>query len=252
MRYSDRDFVEAVSDNDPDYDSDDDIVGEAVYDDDYLRQRKQTKVSSSSSEGDEEYQLDEENIEEDDQEDSLSISEDSDQPRKFKPLKGRTRRETKLQSAREIQSGLRRSKRVTRNSINYRQYAMSDSETESTKPKKSNATDNHSDPSENENGEYMMETETEDSDVGKDDEEQDEEQYDEEQEDEQEMNLDKPTDFPMEEIELNQPPEKQNSPRQEEVEGMNKRQFLDLNELAPSPGFEDDPDSIMKDEKDDY
>ncbi|KAK4264256.1 hypothetical protein QN277_025461 [Acacia crassicarpa] len=241
MRYSEKEFVQAVSDNEAEFDSDDDIVGEAVYDDEYLRQRKQRKVSSSS-EGDEEYQWDEENVEEDDQEDSLSISEESDQPRKFKPLAGRTRRETKLQSVGEIQSGLRRSKRVTRNPINYRQYVMSDSETESTKPKKSNAADDHSDPSENENGEYMMETETEDSDVGKDDEEQ---------EDEQEMNLDKPIDFPVQERE-NQPPEKLNSPRQEEVEGMNKRRFLDLNELAPSSGFEDGPNSIMNDENDDY
>ncbi|XP_028788196.1 DDT domain-containing protein DDR4-like isoform X2 [Neltuma alba] len=243
MRYSEKEFVEALSDNEEDFDSDDDIVGEAVYDDEYLRQRKQRKVSSSS-EGDEEYQWDEENVEDDDQEDSLSISEDSsDQPRKFKPLAGRTRRETKLQSVGEIQSGLRRSKRVTRNRINYRQYVMSDSESESTKPKKSNAADDHSDPSENENGEYMMETETEDSDVGKDDEER---------EDEQEMNLDKPTDFPVEERKQNQPPERLNSPAQEEVEGMNKRRFLDLNELAPSSGFEDGPNSIMKDENDDY
>ncbi|XP_054805870.1 DDT domain-containing protein DDR4-like [Prosopis cineraria] len=242
MRYSEKEFVEAISDNEADFDSDDDIVGEAVYDEEYLRQRKQRKVSSSS-EGDEEYQWDEDHVEEDDQEYSLSTSEDSGQPRKFKPLVGRTRRETKLQSVGEIQSGLRRSKRVTRNRINYRQYVVSDSETESIKPNKSNATDDHSDPSENENGEYMMETETEDSDAGEDDEEQ---------EDVQEIDVDKPIDFPVEEREQNPPPENLNRPSQEDVEGMNKRHFLDLNELAPCAGFEDCPNSVMKDENNDY
>lgn len=239
MRYSERDFVEAVSDNDADFDSDDDIVGEAIYDEEYLRQRKQRKKDSSSSEGDEEYQWDEENAEDedDDQEDSLSISEDSDKPRKFKQLQGRTRGETKRRSVGEIQSGLRRSKRATRNRINYRQYVVSESETESTKPEKCNATDDHSDPSQDENGEYMMESEDSDS---NDDEEQENEERD--------MKVDNPVAYPTEEKEQSQPPEKLNSPSQEEVEGMTKRRFLDLNELAPSSGFDDGPNTIMKDE----
>ena len=96
-RYSEKDFVEALSDNEADYDSDDDIVGEAVYDEEYLQKRKQRRKASSSSgsEGDEEYHWDEDNVE-DEEEDSLSVSEDSDKPRKFKRLAGRTRRETPL------------------------------------------------------------------------------------------------------------------------------------------------------------
>ncbi|MCI20226.1 aminoacyl-tRNA synthetase, partial [Trifolium medium] len=37
-------------------------------------------------------------------------------------------------------------------------------------------------------------------------------------------------------------------PGQDEVEGTGKRRFLDLNELAPSPGFDDGPNTIVKDE----
>lgn len=236
MRYSEKEFVEALSDNEAEYDSDDDIVGEAIYDEEYLRKRKQRRNRSSSSEGDDEYRWDEDNVEEeedDDDEDSLSISEDSDKPRKTKQLPGRTRRETKLRSVGEIQSGLRRSKRATRNCINYRQYEMSESEPESTKPEKSNASDEHSGPSEN--GDYMMENEDSDSNDGED----------------QEMKEDNEPDvYPAveEKEEEKQPPEKSNSPNQEEVEVTKKRRFLDLNELAPSSGFDDGPNTIMKDE----
>ncbi|RDY05417.1 DDT domain-containing protein DDR4, partial [Mucuna pruriens] len=237
-RYSEREFVEAVSDNDADFDSDDDIVGEAVYDEEYLKKRKQKRKSSSSSEGDEEYQWDESNVEdeeEEDDDDSLSISEDSDKPLKVKQLPGRTRRETKLRSVGEIQSGLRRSKRATRNRINYRQYEASESETEFIKSEKSNTSADHTDPSEN--GEYVMESEGSD---GSDDEEQ-------------EMKVDVPVTYPaVEENEQNQPPEKLTSPGQEEVESTGKRRFLDLNELAPSTGFDDGPNTIMKDEDNDY
>nr|GMD96924.1 DDT domain-containing protein DDR4 [Ipomoea batatas] len=67
--YSTQEFVEAISDNDADFDSDDDIVGEVVYDEEYLRrQKKRRKI----------------------------VSEDSDEPQKFKKLPGRTRRESKL------------------------------------------------------------------------------------------------------------------------------------------------------------
>nr|GMD80994.1 DDT domain-containing protein DDR4 [Ipomoea batatas] len=69
--YSTQEFVEAISDNDADFDSDDDIVGEVVYDEEYLRrQKKRRKI----------------------------VSEDSDEPQKFKKLPGRTRRESKLRS----------------------------------------------------------------------------------------------------------------------------------------------------------
>ncbi|XP_047165354.1 DDT domain-containing protein DDR4-like [Vigna umbellata] len=246
-RYSEREFVGAVSYNEADFDSDDDIVGEAVYDEEYLEKRKHKRKSSSSSEGEEEHEWDEYNVEDDEEEedddddDSLSMSEDSDKPRKVKQVPGRTRRETKLRSVGEIQSSLRRSKRATRNSINYRQYEASESETEFIKSDKSDTSaDDHSEPSEN--GEYMMESE--DS-GGSDDEEQ-------------ETKVDEPITYPaIEENEQNQAPEKlsspgQEDPGQEEVESTGKRRFLDLNELAPTTGFDDGPNTIMKDEDNDY
>ncbi|KAF3437102.1 hypothetical protein FNV43_RR19855 [Rhamnella rubrinervis] len=236
QRYSEKEFVEAVSDNEADFDSDDDIVGEAIYDEEYLRQRKQRRKFSSSSEGDEEYHWDDENAEEEEEEeeeDSLSISEDSDGPQtqKFKKLPGRTRRETKLRSVDELQSGLRRSKRATRNRINYRQYELSESEPES-KPEKSHASDEHSDPSEN--GEYSTESQEY---YGNDD-------------DDQETKEDQPVEvYPdtVEKEEQNPTAEKLSSPGRDEVEGIRKRRFLDLNEAAPA-GFDDGPNTIMKDE----
>lgn len=238
QRYSEKEFVEAVSDNDADFDSDDDIVGEAVYDEEYLRKRKQRKLSSSS-EGDEEYRWDEENPEdeeeEEEEEESLSISEDSDGPQRFKKLPGRTRRETKLRSVDELQSGLRRSKRATRNRINYRQYDLSESETESLKQEKSNASDGRSD--ESDKVEYSMGSQ--DSDDNDDD---------------QELKVDQPVEnYPQTvQKEINQPSEKSNSPVQDEAEGVRKRRFLDLNELAPGSGFDDGPNTILKDDTNDF
>ncbi|KAK9278722.1 hypothetical protein L1049_028298 [Liquidambar formosana] len=234
QRYSEKEFVGAISDNEADFDSDDDIVGEAVYDEEYLRRRKQRRKLSSSSEGDEEYRWDEEKSEEEEEEeeeDSASISEDSDEPQRFKKLPGRTRRETKLRSVDELQSGLRRSKRATRNRINYRQYELSDSENESLKPEKSNASDGHSDASDN----VEFSEGSQDSDRNRDD---------------QEIKVDQPVEHYPETVEKeqNQPPEKSNSPGQDEVEGVRKRRFLDLNELAPGSGFDDGPNTIMKDE----
>ncbi|XP_011028681.1 PREDICTED: uncharacterized protein LOC105128629 [Populus euphratica] len=235
QRYSATEFVEAVSDNEAGFDSDDDIVGEAVYDDEYLRKRKQKRLSSSS-EGDEEYQWDDENVEEeeeDEEEDSLSISEDSEEPQKFNKFPGRTRREKKLRSVDEIQSGLRRSRRSTRNQINYRQYELSESETESMKREKSNVSDEHSDASEN--AEYSAGSQSQDSD-GNDD--------------KQDMKIDQPVegDKVTEQKEQNQPPEQSNSPVPDEVDGVRKRRFLDLNELAPGSGFDDGLNTVMKDE----
>ncbi|KAL3571009.1 hypothetical protein D5086_028258 [Populus alba] len=235
QRYSATEFVEAVSDNEAGFDSDDDIVGEAVYDDEYLRKRKQKRLSSSS-EGDEEYRWDDENgeeEEEDEEEDSLSNSEDSEEPQKLNKVPGRTRRETKLRSVDEIQSGLRRSRRSTRNQINYRQYELSESETESMKREKSNASDEHSDASEN--AEYSAGSQSQDSD-GNDD--------------KQDTKVDQPVegDKVTEQKEQNQPPEQSNSPVQDEVDGVRKRRFLDLNELAPGSGFDDGLNTVMKDE----
>nr|TKS16079.1 hypothetical protein D5086_0000026520 [Populus alba] len=233
QRYSATEFVEAVSDNEAGFDSDDDIVGEAVYDDEYLRKRKQKRLSSSS-EGDEEYRWDDENgeeEEEDEEEDSLSNSEDSEEPQKLNKVPGRTRRETKLRSVDEIQSGLRRSRRSTRNQINYRQYELSESETESMKREKSNASDEHSDASEN--AEYSAGSQSQDSD-GNDD--------------KQDTKVDQPVegDKVTEQKEQNQPPEQSNSPVQDEVDGVRKRRFLDLNELAPGSGFDDGLNTMFR------
>ncbi|KGN63642.2 DDT domain-containing protein DDR4 isoform X2 [Cucumis sativus] len=242
QRYSEKDYVEALSDNDADFDSDDDIVGEAVYDEEYLRKRKQRRKTSSSSEGDEEYHYEEENDEEEEEEEeeSLSISEDSDQPRKVKKLPGRTRRETKLRSVGEIQSGLRRSKRATRSRINYGQYDLSESEPENNKVKKTNAaSDEHTDDA-SENGDYSV-----DLSQGSDNE-------DDEEDDDQEMKVDQPDEVYAQNVEEQNPPEKSVSPDQDETDGTKKTRFLDLNELAPGSGFEDAPTSELKDDTDDF
>lgn len=237
QRYSGKEFVEAGSDHEAGFDSDDDIVGEVVYDDEYLRQRKQKRKMSSGSEGDEEYHGDEDNAEDeeeeddDDDDDDLSTSDDSDEPRKLKKLPaGRTRREAKLRSVDELQSGLRRSKRATRNRIDYKQYEMSDSDADAMKPEKSHASDEHTD---TENAEFSMGTDDSES-----------------ENDNQEIKVDQPIEEQPEamEKEQNQLPEKSISPGEDESGGVRKRRFLDLNELAPGSGFEDGPNAIMKDE----
>ncbi|KAJ6806258.1 DDT domain-containing protein DDR4 [Iris pallida] len=231
QRYSEKDFVEAVSGNEADFDSDDDIVGEAVYDEEYLRSRKQKKVSSSS-EGDEEYR--EENAEEEeDEEDSLSTSdEDTDEPQKYKKPQMRNRRGAKLRSVGELQSGLRRSKRATRPRIDYRQYQASETDAESEKPEKSNASDAPSGAS----NDMELSTASHDSENLVED-------------GEQIMKDDKMNDYADEPVEKEQcqPVEKidKNPGR---GEGVRKRRYLDLNQLAPGIGFEDGPNSIAKDE----
>ncbi|XP_010532301.1 PREDICTED: DDT domain-containing protein DDR4 [Tarenaya hassleriana] len=241
QRYSTMDFVETVSDNEVDFDSDDDIVGEAIYDEEYLRKRNQRKKHSSGSEGDEEYRWDEDNIddeeEEDEEEDSLSVSEeDSDEPQRFKK---RPRRETKLRSrSNDLQPGLRRSKRATRNRINYKQYELSESDNEAEMPAKSSRLvverDEHSD--ETENGDFSMGSQ-ESEENGNDPET-------------------KVAEEPMEdndnadttEKEGDQLLNKPNGSDQDEVEGGGKRHYLDLNELAPVSGFDDGPNTVMKDD----
>ncbi|XP_063949395.1 DDT domain-containing protein DDR4 isoform X1 [Daucus carota subsp. sativus] len=172
-RYPAKEFVEEMSDNDAEFDSDDEIVGEAVYDDEYLKKRKETRIMSSGSEGDEEYQWEGENVEEEEEEDEYSlsmgddsdecISDDSGKRQKPKKLQGRTRRESKLRSVNEFDSGLRRSNRATRNRIDYRKLEVSDSETESLKPEKSNASDEHTDASEKDD--FSINSESEESDA---------------------------------------------------------------------------------------
>ncbi|KAJ4972757.1 hypothetical protein NE237_005931 [Protea cynaroides] len=235
QRYSEREFVEDVSDNEADFDSDDDIVGEAVYDEEYLRSRKQKKKVSSSSEGDEEYHGDEnaedEEDEDEEEDDSLSISDDTDEHNKSKKFPSQSRRGAKLRSVDELQSGLRRSKRTTRNHINYRHYELSESEADSVKPEKSNASDGHSDAS----NDVEYSTGSQDSQGN---------------EDNEEMKVDEPVQEDHEKVEnkASQPPEKTDSPGEENYDSVPKRRFLDLNELAPGTGFEDSPGTLMKDE----
>jgi hypothetical protein len=125
---------------------------------------------------------------------------------------------------------------------------LSDSETEFTKPGKSNASADHSDPSENENenqnenGDYVMESEDSDSIEDED----------------QKMKVEEPVTVPYPVVEeenedqTTKVEEPVSPPAQDEVEGTGKRRFLDLNELAPSPGFDDGPNTIVKDEDNDY
>jgi len=236
QRYSDREFVDAISDNDEDFDSDD-IVGEAVYDEEYLRQRKNRRklTSSSEGEGDEEYRWSEENGEDEaeEEEDLLSnISDDSDRPsRRFRrPERGRTQRGPKLRSVGELQSGLRRSKRASRTRIDYRQYEFSDSDNESTKPRGENASDASG------NAEDMMES-------------QDSEGYDEDRQ----RGLVQPTPMAIEK-DKSQPPHRLGAPNLDNLDpdpdpnGVGKRGFLDLNELAPGPSFEDGSNALVKDD----
>lgn len=216
---------------------------------------------SSSSEGDEEYHWEGERADEEEEEDeeeeneSLSYSEDSDDRPRFKKLRGRTRRETKLRSVRDMQSGLRRSKRATRNRIDYRQLEGSDSENDSLKREESNAQDKQ-DMSDSENeslkrgesnsqdkkhtnafetAEFSLGTQSEDSEPNKN--------Y-------QEMETAPPSNEKPKAVETEQlqVPLKPHRPDQDGLEGVQKRQFLDLNELAPGPGFDDGPNSSMKDE----
>ncbi|KVH87374.1 DDT domain-containing protein [Cynara cardunculus var. scolymus] len=269
QRYSTHEFVEAVSDNEADMDSDDDIVGEAVYDEEYLKQRKGRRKMSSSSEGDEEYHWEEENAEEEG-DDSLSASEDSDVPQRLKKLRGQTRRETKLRSVVELQSGLRRSKRATRNRIDYTQYEFSESEPELAKPEKSTYEFSESEPElaktekstyefsesepelakpEKSNGSDKN-TEASNSpgfSMGSDDTEVNNDNGN----DNEEVKMEQPVIKEHQKMEKeegdNEPSSKIENPVQDEF--ARKRRFLDLNELAPGSGFEDGP--IMKDENTD-
>lgn len=222
QRYSEKEFVEAISDNEGNFDSDDDIVGEAVYDEEYLRNRKQRKVSSSS-EGDEEYSWDENIDDEDDVDDSLSLTEDSGESKKYTKLSNNRRHGTKLRSMEEIRVGPRRSRRSNRARINYRQYEYSDSEADSGLPAKSAASNGHSDPS------------------------NDQELYDASQasqeEDIENTPIDKPNNKELvgtaETEQIQTGTDEKTSSSGLENGGLRRTQYLDLNEVAPSMGFDD-------------
>ncbi|XP_071696248.1 DDT domain-containing protein DDR4-like [Rutidosis leptorrhynchoides] len=267
QRYSAREFVEAISDNeagmDSDYENeeeedDDDIVGEAVYDEEYLKKRKVKRKMSSSSEGDEEYRFDDNNTEEEDEaEESLSESVDSEEerPKRFKNLSGRTRRETKLRSVNQVKTGPRRSRRAVRNRIDYKQYEFSDSEPESAKPGTSNSSDkseksgfsmgsSDDDDSEDDNNEMDMDTEGDNNDIDND-------VNNDNDDDNEEIKNDQPVNGEHQKMEEEEQKKLDDSPDENEFEnGARKRRFLDLNELAPGSGFEDG--SIKDDDTDNF
>ncbi|ONM10416.1 DDT domain-containing protein DDR4 [Zea mays] len=139
QRYT-KDYVEAISDIDLDFDSDDDIMGEAVYDEEYLRRRKRYKASLS--ENDDEFQLDQvANDGDDEVGTSLNVNEDTKDLQWYKRFPLLTPQGTKLKSIDEIQTGIRRSKRSTRSRINYRQLDTFGANTKYGKSEKCNASD---------------------------------------------------------------------------------------------------------------
>ncbi|KAJ0966254.1 hypothetical protein J5N97_027392 [Dioscorea zingiberensis] len=218
QRYSEKEFVQAVPD-DVDFDSDDDIVGEAVYDEEYLRSRKRRKMSSSSD-GDEEYRWEDENADdEEEDEESLSISEDIEEPRQVRKPPSRSRRGTKMRSVGELQSGLRRSRRSAGPRVNYQQYELSESDADSAKRAKFNPSNGHSDA----RGDLEMPSSSQESqnkDVGG-----------------KLKHHDLNQDIVEAKLEQPQSVQKMNSP--EEDGNTVRRRFLDLNELAPGTGFEE-------------
>ncbi|XP_066389626.1 DDT domain-containing protein DDR4-like [Miscanthus floridulus] len=250
QRYT-QDFVEEVSDIDPNFDSDDDIMGEAVYDEEYLRSRKQHKASSASEE-DEEFRLEEDAEDDEEEEYSLSSSEDLEepQPQRHKKLETRGRRGTKLRSVDEIQTGLRRSKRSSRPRINYRQYDFSDSDTESGKARKSDA----SDPDAGSDAENDMEVST-----SSQEQEEEEDDSPDEENGNNNVNDKMEEDHAVAENKVEPEEEQKEQPQQQPVEKMDApsresksvgRTFLDLNELAPGGGFDDGPSLTVKDDMD--
>ncbi|CAN6879978.1 unnamed protein product [Brassica oleracea] len=250
-RYSATVFVE--TDNHVESGSDDDIVGEAVYDEEYLRKRKQKTFSSGSEgeeeKGDEEYKWDEDNAEyeEEEEEDSPSASEeDSDEPRRVRKM---PRRETKLRSkSNGFRPGLRRSKRATR--IDYQQYELSESDNEAAgaaKRKRLVEPDPDEDSDESGNGDFTMGSENSEENGNDPETNSAEEEMEEEEEEEpREVNDNAGTANGTENNQLN----KSNGTDQEEVEGgaVGKRHYLDLNELAPVSGFDDGPSTVLKDD----
>uniref|UniRef100_A0A0D9W0A2 DDT domain-containing protein n=1 Tax=Leersia perrieri TaxID=77586 RepID=A0A0D9W0A2_9ORYZ len=143
QRYS-QDFVEA--DIDTNFDSDDDIMGEAVYDEEYLRSRKRHKARLLKE--DEEFQLEQvtnhhNGNHHNDEEYPSSTSEDEKEPQRYKRLATCSPRETNFTSIDGFQIGITRSKRSTstRPHIKYQQYDLSGTDTELGKPGKIKASD---------------------------------------------------------------------------------------------------------------
>ncbi|XP_021307031.1 DDT domain-containing protein DDR4 isoform X1 [Sorghum bicolor] len=212
QRYT-KDYVEALSDIDLDFDSDDDIMGEAVYDEEYLRRRKWHKASLS--ENDDEFQLEQvANDGADEVDHSLSANEGTEELQWYKRSPLLIPQATKLKSIDEIQIGIRRSKRSTRPRINYQQLDTLGANTEFGKSEKCNA----SDPDAGSDALNDMELSTS----------QDREEEDNEVNKAQQQCIEKSI-VPVNESRSI------------------RRKFLDLNELVPIAGF-DDASVLVKDE----
>lgn len=250
--------MDAVSyDVDATFESDDDIVGEAVYDEEYLKTRK-SKSASSGSEGDEEYKLDEEEDDENPEEDeygdeeedySIGSSEEelemSRRSRRHKKESARSKRGgRKLRSVGEIDTGLRRSKRSTRPKINYRKYEVSESDTDSDADADGAYSENDQDVSTSsqdrneEAGEEMEEDVDYDNNYNNGGEHSN---YDSNGGNEV-INKE----LVVQEEQKQESLDKERSPN-EEKDSLPRR-FLDLNDPAPDMGFDDGPDMPVKDE----
>jgi len=159
-------------------------------------------------------------------------------------------RGTKLRSVDEIQTGLRRSKRSSRPRINYRQYDFSDSDTESGKARKSDA----SDPDAGSDAENDMELST-----SSQEQEEEEDDSPDEENGNNNVNDKMEEDHAVAENKVEPEEEQKEQPQQQPVEKMDApsresksvgRTFLDLNELAPGGGFDDGPSLTVKDDMD--
>ncbi|GJN22982.1 hypothetical protein PR202_gb10594 [Eleusine coracana subsp. coracana] len=207
-------FVEAVSDIDPTFDSDDDIMGEAVYDEEYLRRRRQQKTRSC--EDNEEFRLEQVSSDGDVELDhSLSANGGAKELQWCKRLSIHNPLGDNLRFDDEILMGIRRSKRSTRSRINYQQYDISGIGTECGQPEKHHT----SDPDAGSDALNDMELSTTSQDRDEEDDEVDKGQQ---------GRLEK-THVPGSESRNVQ------------------RKFLDLNAFAPVAGFDDTP-ALVKDE----
>lgn len=207
--------MEALSDIDPNIDSDDDIMGEAVYDEEYLRSKKQQKTGLSGN--DEKFHLEQVASDGDNEVDhSLSVNEDADELQWYKRFPPHNPQETNLRSVDGIQIAIRRSKRSTRPRINYQQYDISGTDTEFGKQEKCST----SDPDVGSDAQNDMEVSTTSQDR-----EEEEDQVNKAQQ---------------------QRIEKALVPSRESKTVQGK--FLDLNELVPGGRFDDAP-VLVKDER---
>ncbi|XP_024539253.1 DDT domain-containing protein DDR4 [Selaginella moellendorffii] len=134
QRYCGKDYVDAAYTEEDDLYSDDEIEGEAIYDDDFVRRReRKRKRGDTSSVEDEEYRGDDhEDVDDDDDDVAVSYSEEEEeleqQEEKQEFLVRSMRRARRPK--RVADTGLRRSKRATRSKVNYNAYEHSEEEEE--------------------------------------------------------------------------------------------------------------------------